>query len=178
MIKLAFKPRGFTLIELLITVSIIAILSAIGFVVYSNVLKQGRDSKRQSDLRSIQSALEQYNSDQGFYPFSEWMNGSPTCGLDDLIAGYVSCGTSFTNLTGNLVYVPVTKTYMNSLPQDPTGTARYKYQASPGTCIHGVAGPCTSYCLYAKLENPPSPVPSPPTGCTYPAGYNFAVTPP
>ncbi len=62
------KARGFTLIELLISISIIAILSAIGLVAYSTVLKQGRDSKRQSDLRSIQSALEQYYAKQFSYP--------------------------------------------------------------------------------------------------------------
>ena len=53
------KTRGFTLIELLVTVTIIAVLSAIGLVIYHVVLEQGRDSKRQSDLRTIQSALEQ-----------------------------------------------------------------------------------------------------------------------
>lgn len=62
------SKKGFTLIELLISISIIAILSAIGLVTYSVVLKQGRDSKRQSDLRSIQSALEQYYAKQFSYP--------------------------------------------------------------------------------------------------------------
>lgn len=60
--------RGFTLVELLVTISIIATISAIGFLTYTTVLKQGRDAKRQSDLRAIQSALEQYRADQGSYP--------------------------------------------------------------------------------------------------------------
>ena len=54
------KTTGFTLIELLITVSIIAVLSAIGLIAYSAAFRQGNDSKRHSDLRAIQSALEQY----------------------------------------------------------------------------------------------------------------------
>lgn len=62
------KYKGFTLVELLITVAIIALLSTIGILVYSQVLKNGRDAKRQADLSNIQSALEQYRADQGYYP--------------------------------------------------------------------------------------------------------------
>lgn len=150
------KSRGFTLVELLITISIIAILSAIGLVAYSSVMKQGRDSKRQSDLRSIQSALEQYYSDQGFYP-SDITYGSP--------------------LSAN------GKTYLNTIP---TGAYCYKSLKPTQTCDSiiqltelcinsGVtANMCVSYCLYAELENQP-------TGskiCKSGARYNFVVTPP
>lgn len=62
--------KGFTLIELLVVISIIAILSAIGLVAFSNVLKGSRDAKRQSDLKFIQSALEEYHADQIYYPSS------------------------------------------------------------------------------------------------------------
>ncbi|MCL5073272.1 MAG: prepilin-type N-terminal cleavage/methylation domain-containing protein [Actinobacteria bacterium] len=77
------KNKGFTLIELLITLTIIAVLSAIGLVAFSYVLKQGRDSKRQSDLRAIQSALEQYYSDQGSYPTASITSG--VNGLDTVL---------------------------------------------------------------------------------------------
>ncbi|MDO8573517.1 MAG: type II secretion system protein [Candidatus Daviesbacteria bacterium] len=162
------EAKGFTLIELLITISIIAVLSAIGLVAYSTVLKQGRDSKRQSDLRSIQSALEQYYSDQSFYPFT---SGSGK-GMDDLLSE--SPPPAFTSSTGNQSSPPSPKTYMNFLPQNPTGTLRYKYEESPKSCYNAPGNWCTGYCLYAKLENS-SPVL--PAACTN-ASYNFAVTPP
>lgn len=92
------KKSGFTLIELLITISIIAVLAAIGFVSYTTVLKSGRDSKRQSDLRAIQSAVEQYHNDQGFYPLA----------TTDLTSG--------------------SKKYLNSVPQDPINDAIYNYR--------------------------------------------------
>lgn len=135
------KSRGFTLIELLVTISIISILSAIGLVVYSSVMKQGRDSKRQSDLRSIQSAVEQYYADNFSYPAQVSSGGS----------------VAFSG-----------KTYMNTVPSDPrSGNPPY---------VYAISG--SSYCIYASLENPPSPVPAAPTGCSYPDKYNFALTSP
>ncbi len=149
------KKSGFTLIELLITISIIAILSAIGLVAYSSVLKQGRDSKRQSDLRSIQSALEQYYFDQGYYPAAVTAGNS------------ISAGT---------------RTYMTTVP---TGAPAYVYRATPvtpvapATCDNDVNGKCTSYCLFVQLDVVPSPISSPPSNCgVYPVNYNFFVSPP
>lgn len=147
------KTNGFTLIELLITISIIAILSAIGLIVYIDVLKQGRDSKRQSDLRSIQSGLEQYNNDQGFYPAS-----SP----NPLTFG---SGNSLTSNTGNPNPSPSPKVYMNEVPADPAPSPHPQYQYVPSG---------TTYCLYAKLDNSAAVRPS---ACPN-ATYTFAVRPP
>lgn len=49
---------GFTLIELMVAISIVAILSIVGIVVYTNVQKTARDSRRSQDLNSIANALE------------------------------------------------------------------------------------------------------------------------
>lgn len=163
------KTRGFTLIELLVTVTIIAVLSAIGLVIYRVVLEQGRDSKRQSDLRTIQSALEQYYADQFFYP---------TSALDYLISGTSQPGPAFTSNTGNPSPSSIVKTYINALPLDPTYAGvpgRYWYVPSPDQCDNSTSNRCTAYCIYAKLEGS-----SPGTGNCIATGYsyNFAVTPP
>src|SRR3989344_8459217 len=52
--------RGFTLIELLETISIIAVLSSIGLIVYQGVQSKARDSIRKSDLQKLAIALEIY----------------------------------------------------------------------------------------------------------------------
>ncbi|MBI2314653.1 type II secretion system protein [Candidatus Daviesbacteria bacterium] len=148
------KTKGFTLIELLITISIIAILSTIGLIVYTEVLQQGRDSKRQSDLRSIQSALEQYNHDQGFYPAA---TPSP------LVFG---SGNSLTSNTGNPNPSPSPKVYMNEVPAEPLPSPHAPYLYVPS----GI-----SYCLYAGLDRTNGA--NKPAVCTN-ATYNFAVTPP
>ena len=60
---------GFTLLELLVVISIIAILITIGITSFSTAQKKGRDSKRKTDLREVQQALESYYSVCGFmYP--------------------------------------------------------------------------------------------------------------
>lgn len=179
------KRSGFTMIELLITISIIAILAAIGLVSYNIVMKQGRDARRQSDLRAIQSALEQYYHDQGFYPSAKAADdtsGNTVNGLDDILTE--SASTPFTSNTGWPLPSPTPKprTYLQSPPKDPTKAAsnRYQYEAVGPTppCDNSDSNKCTSYCLYVQLDNLPSSLPTVPAGCTLPFGYSLIITPP
>ena len=138
------KPEaGFTLVELLVVITIIAILSIIGLAVYSVVLKNGRDAKRQTDLRSVQSALEQHYSDFLYYPSAVTFNGS----------------TALSNGS---------KTYLNAVPADPTNSNDYIYcykglksasscdSVDSMDCDNATSDKCVKYCMYAKLENPPA----------------------
>lgn len=97
--------RGFTLVELMVVITIIAILSAISIVALSTVAQNGRDAKRKTDLKVVQSSLEYYFADQGYYP-AEVPFGNQL---------------QFTDAQGNK------KTYYNKLPQDPS----YSYQCTP-----------------------------------------------
>ena len=107
------KQTGFTLVELLVVISIIAILTTMAMVVYSGLQPQSRDAKRQSDLKTIQSALEQYRADQGSYPAT------------------IPFGGALTNAG---------KTYLKEIPQDPTRSPDYSYTVlgAPGTdyCLY------------------------------------------
>ncbi len=62
--------RGFTLIELVIVIGILGILMAVVISVLNpaRFLAKGRDTRRQSDLRLIQAALEAYYSQKNEYP--------------------------------------------------------------------------------------------------------------
>jgi len=63
------KSKGFTLLEMLIVLGIIATLIAIASISYSTAQKKSRDSRRKSDLKIVQNALEQYYSVCGYsYP--------------------------------------------------------------------------------------------------------------
>ncbi len=54
------KERGFTLFELLVSISIIAILTALVSLSYSSAQKKARDVRRIKDMQSIQTAAEQF----------------------------------------------------------------------------------------------------------------------
>lgn len=60
---------GFSLIELMVTVSVIAILSAILIPVINSVRDAARTTKSLSNLRQLASAMQMYSSDnKGLYP--------------------------------------------------------------------------------------------------------------
>lgn len=74
---------GFTLIELLIVIAIIAILSAIGLVIFLSVQPGARDARRRADIDAIGKVLEVNKLTGGYQPLtnSQFANGSvPTIG--------------------------------------------------------------------------------------------------
>ena len=103
------SKKGFTLIELLIVITIIAILSAIGLVLYGSFIKSARDAKRQSDLKFIQSALEDYHADRLSYPAT---------------------------FTFGVAFLDSGREYMKEVPKDPQPSQSYSYV--PSGCTDSV----------------------------------------
>jgi prepilin-type N-terminal cleavage/methylation domain-containing protein len=106
---------GFTLVEVLVVIAIIGILSSIVAINSSEANKQSRDEKRQSDLRSLQSAIEMYKNKYGRYP--------EACG--DIANAWVGqINTDYECSGGNRGYIkgdpahPFTE-FMPVLPVDP-----------------------------------------------------------
>ena len=93
--------QGFTLLELLVTISIIGILIGVGSVSFSTAQKRGRDSRRQADMKAMQTSLEQCYALDTRYPASVTEGSALTC-----------FGTAVT---------------MNSVPSDPKDTYVYTY---------------------------------------------------
>lgn len=80
------KRAGFTLIELLVVIAIIAILSGLIFPAVSLVLRKGIISTAQTEVKSIESALNAYLSDYGKFPRDS--------GTDDKIYGRIDSTSS------------------------------------------------------------------------------------
>ncbi|MDH4330281.1 MAG: type II secretion system GspH family protein [Candidatus Moranbacteria bacterium] len=114
------KQKGFTLIELLIVIAIVGILSSVVLVALGNARLKAQDAKRISEIRSIETALEEYYTSNGQYPASD-MDG--TGGWD----------------VGNQ-----TLTFLSNLgvdvPEDPVKTGSsagyvyYRYNPGSGGC--------------------------------------------
>ena len=157
---------GFTLVELMIVISIIAVLSAIAIVSFTNLQQNSRDAKRKSDLVMVQGALEQYHADQNYYPLPTGTSSN----------GFLTFGSSLNSPDGK-------RTYLGSVPTDPTSTtAPYSYETQPSSpaCNNSSGNFCTNYCLYAHMENSSNgsfsiACPTPTPGG---ANYNYAVSAP
>ena len=62
------RESGFTLIELLVTVAIIGILAAIVVPNMLQAIDKSRQNRTMADLRTLGTALEEYNIDHSAYP--------------------------------------------------------------------------------------------------------------
>lgn len=102
------KNKGFTLFELLVSISIIALLTAIAVVSFGGVNKKARDSRRGSDLEKIRIALESYRQVNGTYPVamstlvsSNFLQALPTDPKDD--SNYAATLNDYTYSLGALM---------------------------------------------------------------------------
>ncbi|OGH58871.1 MAG: hypothetical protein A2725_03935 [Candidatus Magasanikbacteria bacterium RIFCSPHIGHO2_01_FULL_33_34] len=130
------NKKGFTLIELLVVIAIIGLLSTLAVVALSSAREKARDSKRLSDLKQIQTALELYYTDNSEYPATA-VGGTFTLG-DGATADCLDGG----GITGACATAP---TYMGLVPSDPqTGTTDYVYQDN--------SGDTSAYDIRATLE--------------------------
>lgn len=130
-----YIKKGFTLIELLVVITIIGILTAVVTTNLSGARSRARDTRRKSDLRSIEQALRLYYNDYKSFPRS---NGSYQ--IVGCTSGACSWGGSFSKGSGPTVY-------MSTLPLDPSSssgsTVYYKY----------ISNSDDTYLLVSSLEN-------------------------
>ncbi len=114
------KSKGFTLVELLVVIAIIAILSVTAYVALSGQTGKARDSRRQSDLNSIQLSLAIYFSNESNYPET----------LDDLVT------------EGNLGSIPLDPTTESPYPYARSVNGK-QYQI--GATLEGDDGTYSAY---------------------------------
>jgi prepilin-type N-terminal cleavage/methylation domain-containing protein len=62
------KKNGFSLIELLVTISIIAVLSAVLVANFMGARERARDAQKIQDLNAVKNALRMYYNDNQSYP--------------------------------------------------------------------------------------------------------------
>ena len=140
MISLKQKSKGFTIVELLIVIVVIAILATLVIVTFTGIQQKARDSKRQTDIDALDSHVEAFYANSGYYPTitdlqsSTWvaanMKGFDPSALTD---------PKGSNITGS---APVSGTYVYS----------YVTQGCTTTSASSSTNACTSFVLTAELE--------------------------
>jgi prepilin-type N-terminal cleavage/methylation domain-containing protein len=157
-----YSRRAFTLIELLVVIAIIAILAVVVVLTLNpaQLLAQSRDANRLSDLATISSAINLYNTDQGgvqtyslgnastaylsIFDLTATSTAGDQCqglGLTSLPSGSYHCAASSSyRSTDGTGWIPVnfnkisSGSPLGSLPVDPTNQSSsnlfYTYQAN------------------------------------------------
>ena len=125
--KRNLNNKGFTIVELLIVIVVIGILALLVITTYSGIQAKARNSKRASDVKSLQTQIEAYFSQNGFYPNALIDPSNPT-------------------QSKTLVAAPVAKSYSYAVTQsdgstscesDDTGCAKYTLTATYEGTLNG-----------------------------------------
>ena len=96
--------KGFTLIELLIVIAIIALLATLAIISLTTAQRKARDTKRLADVKSIQSSVELYYSDNASYPAADTSFATTVSGYMQ-VPNPPNTDSPYIYGTGNDIYV-------------------------------------------------------------------------
>jgi prepilin-type N-terminal cleavage/methylation domain-containing protein len=142
MISLKKRNQGFTIVELLIVIVVIGILALLVITTYSGIQAKARNSKRQTDIQSLQTQLEAFFSQNGFYPSRADLNNG----------GWL--GTNMKSLDQNALVDPSNPTQSKTLLAAPAAKS-YAYevtQSDGSTSCETDDTACAKYTLTATYE--------------------------
>ncbi|MFO0781812.1 MAG: prepilin-type N-terminal cleavage/methylation domain-containing protein [Candidatus Saccharimonadales bacterium] len=140
MISLKNRNKGFTIVELLIVIVVIGILALLVITTYSGIQQKARNSQRQSDLQALQTQLEAFYSQNGYYPTLANINSATWRATD------------MKNLDKNAMIDPSNADQSKAELADAPAAKVYSYQVtdSAGAACSGDA--CAKYTLTATYE--------------------------
>lgn len=110
-VRTALRSNAFTLVELLVVIAIIGILSSVVLASLGTARAKARDSKRVSDIKQLQLALELFADNcYGQYPNRNVTSGALSASSDNTVCNSINLGT-----------------FQSTIPVDPVGSANYVY---------------------------------------------------
>lgn len=114
--KTLHNPQGFTLVELLVVIAIIAILSVIGFGIFSGTQGAARDGRRRVEIDQLAKNIESTRDASGTYLYTDALGAADyPSGLPD---------------PGSYVYCHAAAATFGALPGDP---ANWQSITCPGS---------------------------------------------
>lgn len=156
--------RGFTLIELLVVIAILAVLATATVLVLNpaELLKQGRDSTRISDLSALNSAISLWVADV-LNTTGNWSTvnnctagttkpGSASTSSCAYVSSTVTSGTGWVNLNFGLI---AAGSPLSKLPLDPNNSSVNCSLGIPALCQYAWAASSTVgiYEIDAQMES-------------------------
>ena len=141
MISLKKRNSGFTIVELLIVIVVIGILALLVITTYSGIQAKARNAKRQTDVASVQTQLEAFFSQNGYYP-----------SLADMNSGTWLSG-NMKSLDQNALVDPSNPTQSKTLVASPAAKSyAYAVSDSSGNSCETTDTNCAQYTLTATYE--------------------------
>lgn len=139
--KLTKKQNGFTVIELVIVIVVVGLLAAIVISTYSGIRTKERNSTRQKDIQTLQTRLEAFYSQNGYYPSLKDINSTswrtknmPNLNPSDMIDPSSSTSTSNAKLANkpgpDVFSYQVTDSNGNPCEIKDTNCAKYTLTAT------------------------------------------------
>lgn len=143
MVSLAKRNKGFTIVELLIVIVVIGILATLVIVTFTGIQQKGRNTQRKTDINALQSHVEAYYAETGYYPTLANINDATfrsdnMKGLDP--ATLVDPKGTATTLNGG-----------------GSSANQYGYTVGPVGCDNTGTTLCDDYRLEATLEGATAP---------------------
>lgn len=141
MISLKNRKEGFTIVELLIVIVVIGILALLVITTYSGIQQKARNSKRQSDVAALQTQLEAFYQQSGYYPSLADLNNATW--LRD----------NMKSLDQNALVDPSNATQSKTLVASPAAKSySYAVTDASGASCEATDSNCAKYTLTATYE--------------------------
>jgi prepilin-type N-terminal cleavage/methylation domain-containing protein len=135
------NKQGFTIVELLIVIVVIGILALLVINTYGGVQQKARNAKRQNDVKSIQTQLEAFYTQNSYYPSLTDMNNA------------TFLNTNMKSLDQEALIDPSNPTSSKTLVAAPAAKSySYAVSNSAGTSCEANDTTCAQYILTATFE--------------------------
>lgn len=135
------RNQGFTIVELLIVIVVIGILALLVITTYSGIQAKARNSKRSADVSTVQTQLEAFFSQNGYYPSRTDMNND----------SWLS--TNMKSLDKGALIDPKNTSQSNDLAAAPAANVySYAVTNSSDTSCEADDTTCAKYTLTATYE--------------------------
>ena len=132
---------GFTLFELLVSISIIAILTAVAVVSFGGLNKKTRDARRTSDLEKVRLALESARQIGNTYPSNLLSLTGPSGALDKVPVDPKGVGYTYAYSVGSSNTTYILCAYMEDVGSTNVGSSNGCASCGVSSCNYKVINP-------------------------------------